>query len=96
MGEIRISIPSENLGFPYPVCRKNKTNLEISTSVLTIKNRYMLHIAQDIFVMTLKWYLMNAFCGHHFSISHFHWYRHRENKDPHRLHHTTYTKFTIP
>ena len=22
MGEIRISIPSENLGFPYPVCKK--------------------------------------------------------------------------
>ena len=22
MGKIRISIPSENLGFPYPVCKK--------------------------------------------------------------------------
>ena len=23
MGELRISIPSENLGFPYPVCKNN-------------------------------------------------------------------------
>ena len=28
MGEIRISIPIENLGFPYPVCKKNYSSIE--------------------------------------------------------------------
>ena len=30
MSEIRISIPSENLGFPYPVCRKTRSASEHS------------------------------------------------------------------
>ena len=28
MGEIRISIPSENLGFPYPVCKDTHSHLQ--------------------------------------------------------------------
>ena len=31
MGEIRISITSENLGFPYPVCKKYESTIQISS-----------------------------------------------------------------
>ena len=40
MGEIRISIPSENLGFPYSVCKK-----------LT----YMYKIRKEVLVKVYKW-----------------------------------------
>ena len=34
MGEIRISIPSENLGFPYPVCKNNRSLMLTFSSIV--------------------------------------------------------------
>ena len=38
MGEIRISIPSEDLGFPYPVCKKSSSHGLMFNSVVALQD----------------------------------------------------------